>query len=49
MKIKNVKATGTPHPKAVTPTTSPKIQRILAPTDYSGQSLAGVRYAINLR
>ncbi|MEI6389997.1 MAG: universal stress protein [Verrucomicrobiota bacterium] len=37
------------HRKIVTSTTSPKIQRILAPTDFSGQSLAGVRYANNLR
>jgi len=49
MKIKSVKASGMAHRKIVTSTTSPKIQRILAPTDFSGQSLAGVRYANNLR
>ena len=49
MKIKGVKASGTTRRKIVTPTTSPKVQRILAPTDFSGQSLAGVRYAKNLR
>lgn len=49
MKIKSSKASGTAHHKIVTPTTPPKIQKILAPTDFSGQSLAGVRYAMNLR
>ena len=49
MKIKSVKASGTARRKIVTPTTSPKVQRILAPTDFSGQSLEGVRYAKNLR
>jgi nucleotide-binding universal stress UspA family protein len=49
MKIKNSKASGTAHRKIVTPTTPPNIKKILAPTDFSGQSLAGVRYAMNLR
>ena len=49
MKIRSVKASGKAHRKIVTPMTSPKVQRILAPTDFSGQSLAGVRYAKNLR
>ncbi len=49
MKIRSVKASGKAHRKIVTPRTSPKIRRILAPTDFSGQSLAGVRYANMLR
>ena len=49
MKIKSVKASGTARRKRVIPATPPKIQKILAPTDFSGQSLAGVRYAMNLR
>ena len=49
MKIKSVKASGTARRKSVTPARSPKIQKILATTDFSGLSLAGVRYAMNLR
>ena len=49
MKIKNVKASGTSRRKTVTSTTSPGIQKILAPTDFSSQSLAGVRHAMKLR
>jgi nucleotide-binding universal stress UspA family protein len=47
--MKNKKISGTARRKIVSPTTPPKIQKILAPTDFSGQSLAGVRYAMNLR
>ena len=49
MKIKIVKASGTARRKTVTSTTSPGIQKILAPTDFSSPSLAGVRYAMKLR
>ena len=49
MKIKNVKVSGTACRKAVTSTTSPDIQKIIAPTDFSSQSLAGTRYAMKLR
>ena len=49
MKIKSSKASETTRRKIVTPATRPKIQKILAPTDFSSQSLAGVRYAKNLR
>lgn len=49
MKNKSKKASGTARRKIVSTTPPPKIQKILAPTDFSGQSLAGVRYARNLR
>lgn len=45
MKIKKTKASQTTRRKMVTPSPAPKIQKILAPTDFSGQSLTGVRYA----
>jgi len=48
MKIKSVKTSGSTQRKTVS-LTPPKIQKILAPTDFSGQSLAGLRYAMNLR
>ena len=49
MKIKSAKVSGPARREIVTPTMPPKIQKILTPTDFSSQSLAGVRYAMNLR
>ena len=49
MKIKTSKKSGKTRRKIVMPTIRPKFQKILAPTDFSEQSVAGVRYAMNLR
>ena len=49
MKIKTSKKSGKTRRKIVMPTMRPKFQKILAPTDFSEQSVAGVRYAMNLR
>jgi nucleotide-binding universal stress UspA family protein len=49
MKIKCVKTSDTFRRKIVTPMTPPKFQKILAPMDFSEQSVTGLRYAMNLR
>jgi nucleotide-binding universal stress UspA family protein len=49
MKNQKSKKSGPTSRKLVLPDAQPTIQKILATTDFSGQSLAGVRYAMNLR
>jgi nucleotide-binding universal stress UspA family protein len=49
MKITNSKKATKTSRKLVTPTTPPKFKKILATTDFSSQSLPGVRYALNLQ
>lgn len=48
MKMKLSKKSGTARPAGSSPGTRPKIQRILATTDLSNESLVGVRYAVAL-